>query len=265
MFAYKSIYFDKPFINGRVMDIFIPKKIEQKQALYFIHGGGWAMGSRLNLHTLIEQFLKLGFICAASDYRLSEINAFDQVTDLRHGYDLLVSELKYLGRPLEIIVYGSSAGAHLGLLLTLTKPGGLGEEIEAGTFKLQNPWVQPQGGIFQAAPTYFAPWEDIFPGIERPMRKIAGASFNDNPAVYQRLSPINYINNKSCAIFFMHAENEHNFPFWHVKNFKDKMEREKRYCQIITYSTAEHGFFYDITRRVQKEAFADFIEFVKII
>jgi hypothetical protein len=41
------------------------------------------------------------------------------------------------------------------------------------------------------------------------------------------------------------------------------MEKFNKVCQVKTYTPAEHGFIYDVTRRVQKEAFADILEFVK--
>jgi hypothetical protein len=35
-----------------------------------------------------------------------------------------------------------------------------------------------------------------------------------------------------------------------------------RICIIRNYKNAEHGFFYDLTRRVQKQAFADILDFI---
>lgn len=181
-----------------------------------------------------------------------------QIADLRKGYDVFLSELALLGMAqLEIVVHGSSAGAHLGLLFTLTHPGELGEGAE----ELRERFVAPVAGVFQAVPIYFVPWPDIFPPIESSMRDIAGAPYESNPDIYERLSPINYVKADTCPIFLMHASDEHMFPLWQSLDFQKKMSSLGRTCEIKTYTPAEHGFFYDITRRVQQEAFADLLEF----
>ena len=258
-FSFKSIYYDCPIQSNRALDIFVPKEITQKKSFFFIHGGGWRNGTRTIYHKIMEQLCNLGFVCASADYNLRAKNAFIQIADLRVGYDIYLQELANLGiKQPEVIVFGSSAGAHLGLLFTLTTP----DQLNEGQEELAKNFIPPMG-IFQSTPTYFAPWNDIFPGIATSMTDIAGVSYQDNPKVYEQLSPITYVNENSCPIFLMHASDEHMFPIWHAQNFQKKMQEYNRICQIKTYTPAEHGFFYDVTRRVQKEAFNDILDFIK--
>ena len=259
-FSFKSIYYDCPIQSNRALDIFVPKEITQKKSFFFIHGGGWRNGTRTIYHKIMEQLCNLGFVCASADYNLRAKNAFIQIADLRVGYDIYLQELANLGiKQPEVIVFGSSAGAHLGLLFTLTTP----DQLNEGQEELAKNFIPPAMGIFQSTPTYFAPWDDIFPGIATSMTDIAGVSYQDNPQVYEQLSPITYVNENSCPIFLMHASDEHMFPIWHAQNFQKKMQEYNRICQIKTYTPAEHGFFYDVTRRVQKEAFNDILDFIK--
>ena len=260
-FSFKSIYYDTPIKTNRALDIFIPENITQKKSFFFVHGGGWRNGTRTVYHRIMEYLNNLGFICASVDYNLRAKNALEQIADLRDGYNIYLKELANLGinKP-EIIVMGSSAGAHLGLLFTLTTPGQLGETASQ---EVINNFVSPAMGVFQATPTYFAPWEDIFPGIEVSMKDIAGVSYEENPQMYETLSPINFVGENSCPIFLLHASDEHMFPIWHALDFQKKMEKFNKVCQVKTYTPAEHGFVYDITRRVQKEAMADILEFIK--
>lgn len=259
-FSFKSIYYDCPIQPNRALDIFVPKEITQKKSFFFIHGGGWRNGTRTIYHKIMEQLCNLGFVCASADYNLRAKNAFIQIADLRVGYDIYLQELANLGiKQPEVIVFGSSAGAHLGLLFTLTTP----DQLNEGQEELAKNFIPPAMGIFQSTPTYFAPWDDIFPGIATSMTDIAGVSYQDNPQVYEQLSPITYVNENSCPIFLMHASDEHMFPIWHAQNFQKKMQEYNRICQIKTYTPAEHGFFYDVTRRVQKEAFNDILDFIK--
>ncbi|MBR2873195.1 MAG: hypothetical protein IKB99_06840, partial [Lentisphaeria bacterium] len=60
--SYYSYYLDSPLVTGRVFDIFdVSPGVEAKDtAIFFIHGGGWRGGSRLNYHTLMDAFSERG-------------------------------------------------------------------------------------------------------------------------------------------------------------------------------------------------------------
>jgi len=263
-FSYESVYFDNPIQAGRVMDVFMPEKITRDIALFFVHGGGWAGGSRDCYHKIMRGFNAEGYICASTDYRLNNdsIHLWDQLTDLRHAYDIFVSKLKALNRPMKIFTYGGSAGAHLNALISLAEPGQCGEQLEYNGRKLSNEWVRPVGAAMQATPVLFEPWEDIFPGIWRSMEKAVGVPYSKNPELYRKVAPMNYVNAGSCPVFHLHAEDEHMFPLRYILEFKAKMEKLGRRCECRIYTNTEHGFFYDLTRRQQKEAFADILKFI---
>lgn len=264
-FSYESIYFDNPIQTGRAMDIFMPEKVTRNIAIFFIHGGGWGAGSRHCFHKIMRGFNAEGYICASADYRLNNksIHLREQLTDLRHAYDIFTSKLKELHRPLKIFTHGTSAGAHLTALVSLAEPGQCGEQLEYNGRNLINEWVRPVGTSLQATPVLFEPWEDIFPEIWINMENLIGVSYLENPELYYKAAPINYVNRESCPVFHMHAENEHVFPLRYILQFNDKMKKLGRRCEYKVYTNAEHGFFYDLTRRQQKEAFADIIKFIE--
>lgn len=259
---FQSVFFDTPVIGDRVADIFIPENVTQDTALFFIHGGAWRAGSRAVHYIIIEEFLRRGFICGNTDYRLGGVNAFDQIFDIRCGYDLLVSKLKELGRPLNILTHGSSAGAHLCAMMSLTSPGECGEPTEFKGYRLQNEWVRPAGIAIQATPVTFEPWEDIFPHIWTAMQDIAGVPYEKDPEAYKRLSPCTYIHADNPPVFFMEAECEHMFPGSMTKEFVDRHQAMGIKSRWKEYPRVEHGFFYDLTRWQQREAFDDVIEFI---
>ncbi|MFA7184956.1 MAG: alpha/beta hydrolase fold domain-containing protein, partial [Victivallales bacterium] len=228
----------------------------------FVHGGGWRAGSRQEMHKIMEGFCDHGFICASFDYRLAGVNAFNQLTDLRHAYDYFISFLKERKLPLKTVTFGSSAGAHLSALLALAAPGECGEELEFNGRSPQNEWVRPLGSVFQAVPMFFEPWEDIFPQIWNSMQGIAGVSWREHPEVYKRLAPMEYINAGTQPLFFMNASDEHMFPHRYTLEAAEKLRSFGAACLIKNYENAEHGFFYDLTRRQQKQAFSDMLEFI---
>lgn len=260
-YPFQSIYFDNPIVPGRCLDIFLPDHIGHECALFFVHGGGWHSGSRDGQHALMRAFNAEGFICASTDYRLSGVTVLDQLTDVRHGYDLFVSCLKNQQRPLRIVMSGGSAGGHLAALLTLAKPGACGETLDYNAYCRQNEWIPPVAGVFSGIPITMEPWEDMFPmpSIDR----IVGVSYEQNPELYRKVSPIQYVSPDSQPILFMEGANEHVFPLKFVQEFVGKMKANGRRATYKVYPNAEHGFFYDITRRCQVEAFADFRAFIE--
>jgi acetyl esterase/lipase len=264
-YAYESIYFDDPIIDGRVLDVMMPAGVTRDVALFFVHGGGWAGGSRTHYHSIVRAYNEHGFICASTDYRLRGAGAdiFDQITDVRHGYDLFVTRLEELGRPTRIVTHGSSAGAHLNALLSLAEPGECGEALTVGDVGLANDWVAPVGACMHAVPVTFEPWPDILPSIWASMQGIVGVPHSEKPELYRAVSPIKYVDEDVCPVFILYAELEHLFLMSEVEHFVDAMKEAGRRVELKVYPRVEHGFFYSLGRPQQNEAFDDVLAFVE--
>jgi acetyl esterase/lipase len=261
---YTSVYLDKPLIKGRVLDIFEPENVSSEISIFFIHGGGWNAGSRDIFHPLMQEFNRLGLYCASADYRLTGTGAtaLDQLTDLRQAYDQFVSFLRSRQRPVKIIVHGSSAGAHLSALLALAAPGQCGESLDFNGYTMKNQWVEPVGAVLSCGPATLVPWEDIFPGIVSNICLAAGCSYEENPELYQRLSPEHYAAESPCPVFFSAAANEHIFPNEQVQALTEKIQAVQPLTRYKCYANCEHGFYYDITRSCQKAMQQDFVDFI---
>lgn len=254
---FKSYYLDYPLVKGRIFDLFEPEEITKDVAVFWVHGGGWRGGSR-EFHEIMQELNERGYLVASTDYRLDAKDAFVQLKDVREAYDRFVTILKEMGRPLNIAVYGVSAGAHLASLLLCAEPGECGEELE-----LENQWVKPCMGLLQATPYDFLPWDNIQPSMWGIMQGIAGASYEDDPERFERLSLRNYINKNNPPLFFMEAEYESLFP----SHLTLKLAKQHREMGIEThwkqFKGVEHGFFYELVRPSQKEAFEDFCKFLE--
>lgn len=261
-FSYHSLYFDSPIESGRVLDLFVPEVVSKKTALFFVHGGGWRAGSRTAFHNIMSAFHSEGYVSSSTDYRLAGVSLADQLTDIRHGYDLFLEELRKMGRSERVVVYGGSAGALLAALLSMTEPGTCGEEKVYKNHSLAKTLRAPIGVVLSAFTPLFTPWEDIFPGIWQSMEDIAGASYEKDPARYERYSPMRYVTASTPPMFISHAENEHMFPLANLRLFEKAMKAKSRPIQIKSYAGAEHGFFYDLTRRVQREKYSDMKAFL---
>lgn len=259
--SYTSFYLDTPIITGRALDIFepLPGTPVEETALFFVHGGGWRAGSRQSYHPIMEAFAQRGFITASTGYRLYAKNAFEQLSDIRESFDAFADFLMEKGRPVKIAVYGTSAGAHLASLLACALPGECGEDVS----KLKHPEIRPSSALLQSTPYDFLPYDWRIPAFWSSMCGIAGVPYEKSPETYERLSLKNYIRSDNPPIFFMEAELEHLFPM----DLTLKIAKEQRQMNIPSqwkvYSRMEHGFFFELTREGQKEAFEDMCNYLK--
>ncbi len=258
MKKYTSFYMDSPLIAGRGFDIFEPQNTTRDIAVFFIHGGGWNSGSRTEFHKIMEVLRQRDYLTASTDYRLNGATVFDQLQDVREAYDRFVTVLKQNNRPLKIAVLGSSAGAHLASLLLCANPGECGEKYD-----FENEWVKPCLGILQATPHDFLHRESMMPQFWTQMQNAAGVPYALDPERYERLSLKNYIRKDNPALFFMEAGLEHLFPSEYTLEIVRKQRAMGIPSQWKVYRGMEHGFFFELVRKGQQEAFEDVCAFLE--
>jgi len=254
---FQSYYLDYPMVKGRVFDVFEPEEITKDVAVFIVHGGGWRAGSRSSFHEIMDALNNRGYLVASTDYRLYAKDAFEQLSDIRASYDKFVSILKEKNRPLKVAVYGESAGAHLASLLLCAAPGECGESNE-----FENEWVKPYLGMLQATPHDFLHWEGMMPQTWAMFQNIAGIPYEQDPDRYERLSLRNYINESNPPLFFMEAELESMFPSEYTLEFVETHRSMGIQSHWKVYEKMEHGFFYELKRKRQLEAFEDICLFL---
>jgi acetyl esterase/lipase len=258
MWSFRSLYFDPRPVSGRIVDLFDGEGPARSVAVFFVHGGGWTGGSRANYHFAIREFTARGYDCASTDYRLTGVNIFDQVADVREGLECFIDDLGRRGRATRVVLAGQSAGAHLALLAALAPP----EQCGAPATPLR---LRPNvaGVMAEAAPYTFVPWEDIFPHIWKAMQRIVGRAYEKSPELYDRASPIRYVTPSSAPVLCLHAGNEHMFPREQMMRFVESMEAAGVRCTVKDYPRVEHGFFYSLDRPQQRAALEDQAAFLE--
>ena len=257
-YSIRTYYVDFPLVEERVFDVFEPDEITKESAIFIVHGGGWRAGSRHGKQKIMEELCLRGYLVGTTDYRLDAKDGFEQISDIRASYDKFVWLLKEKKRPLKIAVYGESAGAHLGSLMALTNPGELGEENN-----LINEWVKPSKLMLQSTPMSFIPNESITPTINDRIQDVAGAPYEENPEVYERLSIKNYIREDNPPIFFMEAELEKMFKSEQTKDVCEKHRTMGIESKRKVYKDMDHGFFFNLTMEAQKQALEDICDFIE--
>ena len=103
----------------------------------------------------------------------------------------------------------------------------------------------------------------MMPPFWNQMQSVAGVKYDENPEPYERLSMENFIREDNPKIFFMEAELEHLFPSEHTLEIAKKHRAMNIASQWKVYAKVEHGFFYELKRKMQLEAFDDICKFLE--
>ena len=108
--------------GGRALhcDVFLPPEHGLgRTAILLVHGGGWVSGDRTQLRGYGILLARLGFVCIASEYRLSGEAIWPaQIHDVKAAVRWVRAHAEHYGiDPDKIAVSGNSAGAHLALML----------------------------------------------------------------------------------------------------------------------------------------------------
>ncbi len=132
------------------------KAEENGKLMYYIHGGGFTLGSSgIPMPFITELVSRLGIACFSIDYRLAPEYVFPAAAeDVLRGY-LGLLELRY--RPENIVVCGESAGGSLSLALLHQ--------------------LKKEGAPYPAAAVALSPVTDARPRMERSGNKV----INDLP------------------------------------------------------------------------------------
>lgn len=252
-YTYTSIYFDTPIIQNRALDIFepLPGVPRKEKTLFIVHGGGWRAGHRDKFHQIMAAFAALGYTVASTGYRLNAKDAFEQIQDVRTGYMLFADYLQQRNREPEIFVYGESAGANLASMLLFSD------------LEMPEKWIKPAAGILQATPCSFVPWDEMMTSVRNMLRSIAGVSYETHPEVYDQLSLNNWVSADNPPIFFMEAELENIFFPEHTLEIVHRHRQLGINSMWKLYRNMEHGFFYELKRKGQLEAFEDIVDFME--
>ena len=109
-------------------DVFLPPEPSTgRTAILLVHGGGWSTGDRTQLRGYGILLARVGFVCIASEYRLSGEAIWPaQIHDVKAALRWVRANADQYGiDPDKIAVSGNSAGAHLALMLASLADGEL--------------------------------------------------------------------------------------------------------------------------------------------
>jgi acetyl esterase/lipase len=245
-------------VEGRSikMDIYMPPSGKPASApvLYYVHGGGWAAGSKEKgglplMLPVFEQVAEKGFVCVSINYRLCKKNTGvlmrDCVTDAMDGLRFLKKNAVQYGLdPDRMVVWGDSAGGQLAQMLALADP-----KTFVGDEALAAYDVNPIAGISWYGPTDFTDVELFKTDLsdKNPNRfgeRITGTSggYAENPKAYEEMSPVYWIRKNSPPLFLLQGDTDATIPLPHALRLKEKADQIGADVELVIVKHAGHNW-----------------------
>ncbi len=238
------------------MDIYMPPSGKQEQApvLYYVHGGGWAAGSKDKgglplMRPVFEQVAEKGFVCVSIDYRLCKKNSGvvmrDCVVDAVDGLRFLKKNAELYGiDPERVVVWGDSAGGQLAQMLTLADPKNFSGDASLSGFD-----VFPMAGISWYGPTDFTDVNLFITDLsdKDPDRfgfRITGkeGGFAKFPEAYKEMSPVNWIKKGSPPLLLLQGDTDATIPCAHALHLKKKADHIGADVEMVIVKNAGHNW-----------------------
>lgn len=207
--------------NEFKLDIYKPLNTTDKTpVILFIHGGSWSNGDRKSIDkymTIMEQFSDAGYSIVSIDYRLASQGnpAFpgnvedckDAIKWIRKNAEIYKFDSDKIG------VLGLSSGGHLALLSALTE-----ESDFIGDDSLKEISSEVCFAVSFAGPTEFTIEASLLASVVNYL----GGTWLEKSETYIKASPINYVNENSVPVIFVHGTLDEIVPILQSKKMHQK-------------------------------------------
>lgn len=215
-------------------DAYLPKQGKAKAAIIIVHGGGWRSGSRQQHEALAVALANRGYACFNIDYRLSTHALFPAaVVDVHDAIKLIRKNARrYNFSPNQIALMGYSAGGALSAL------------VSTGTFAQTPKSTQLPDALIDVDGVLAFIHPDSGEGDESKGPSAAtlwfGATKVDNPAIWQKASALNGVQNAQTPTLFINSG---------VKRmqagqaeFLDNLKKRNIATEVVSFQDAPHTF-----------------------
>ncbi len=244
----------KPAGNGKAAD----QTRKLLPCIVVIHGGGWSGGSKDQHDDITWTLAGRGYVAATIEYRLAPAHQFPaQVEDAKCAVRFLRAHAAEYGiDPKRIGAVGFSAGAHLSMMLGLTRPQ---DHLEG------DGGSPDQSSAVQAVVSFFGPTDltaDDLPVITHGILKnFLGGSVPEKPKEARAASPITYVpavGSLAPPMLLFQGSNDPLVPLTQAYRMIDAMTRAGAPGRVEILIGAGHGWGGEDLMRTAEETFAFF-------
>ena len=239
-----------------LLDLYAPApEAGSGAAIVYLHGGGWAVGSRRRFGraflswspTPLDRLAQAGFVVATVDYRLSGEARFPaQLHDVKAAIRWLRANAACLGvDPAKVVVWGESAGGHLAVLAGLTADraeleGTVGEHVgQSSAVCGVIDWYGPMNLLTLSS--QHLPTSDKRPDDAGSWESsMVGAPLQSDPTRSGAASPIAYVHAGAPPIQIHHGTNDAQVPFAQSVEFADAQRNAGGEVELIVVDGSDH-------------------------
>ena len=203
---------------------------ENKTAIVFFHGGGWAFGTPSEFFTTCERYARMGIVTYSVEYRLSidngvtphkMISPIESVMDAKSAMRWVRENAGrfHIGTN-KIVAAGQSAGGHLALCTAMIDD--YNEQSDNLSISCRPDAIL----LFSACVNAVEGWCD---------RLLA-----DRRNKIWSISPAHNVKRGMPPMIEFHGEYDDQVPIWTVQFFESAMKREGNYFETHTYKGMRH-------------------------
>lgn len=244
-----------PYSPKQVLDLFLPHQRTETSnmpVVVWIHGGGWAGGSRFSVKRWALRQTCRGYAVASVSYRLSWEAPFRApLVDVKNAIRFLKKEAwRYDLDVHRIAVWGASAGGHLAALVGTTGHYGDPDITELHQFS-----SRVQAVVAWWAPSDFLridqqwpaacldkgqPPRDVYPA-ESPESRLIGCPLRACPDAAKAASPITHAQENLPPFLLMAGKRDCTVPWKQSKVFAAALRSHKVTVETVFLKNAAHG------------------------
>jgi acetyl esterase/lipase len=238
-----------------LLDLYLPVASGSCPAIVYLHGGGWAVGTRRRFGralaswspTALDRVAQAGFAVATIDYRLSGEAKFPaQLHDAKAAIRWVRGNSSGLGiDPARVITWGESAGGHLAMLAGLTgdRPdldGSIGEHLgQSSAVSGVIDWYGPMNLL--SLGSQHPPGSDKRPDDADSWEStMVGVPLQTDPARTLAASPISYVHSDAPPVQIHHGNADTLVPYAQSVEFADALRAAGGTVELITVEGSDH-------------------------
>jgi acetyl esterase/lipase len=212
-----GVSYDDRF-DADTMDVYLPEDGQvARPVVMFIHGGGWRSGDSTHHTDHARRLAAAGYVAVSINYRLVPDGVYPrQMQDSQCALSFVRAHAGEWGLdPARVAVMGYSAGGHLVSML-----GVANDEPDFQTDCASGPTGQPDAVISGAGPQDLrGEW-----GENDAIRDMVGVSREEDPARWDRVSPITHARPDAPPFLFIHGTDDWFVPIGQSRDMRDALQ-----------------------------------------
>jgi len=240
---HQGIQFAEPDGIPLLLDLHLPKGVENPPLIMWIHGGGWKGGARSNCK--VAWAAGHGFAIASIEYRFSQEALFPaQIHDCKGALRWLrVNQKKYGYNAERVVVGGSSAGGHLAALMGTSGEVAELEGVTGGNLKQSS---RVQGVVDYYGPSDFVQRSKTQPSkTEEPtggVYLLLGGKASENLEKAKAASPVTYVSKDDPPMLILHGTRDKTVFLNQSEILRDAYSKAGLDAELIVNPQGGHGW-----------------------